>query len=124
MDKPSDNQTVMPYLILKNTQGFQEFTKEVFGAKVLKTHMNEDNTSIMHGEVQIGGDSTIMFGEASGDWDPQPANFFIYVPDVDKSYQQALACGAKSVMDVTDKDYGRSCGVLDPYGNTWWITTP
>ena len=37
--------------------------------------------------------------------------------------EKALQAGATSVMPPADQDYGRSCGVKDPCGNTWWITS-
>ncbi|WP_431200968.1 hypothetical protein ACQ86K_30970 [Mucilaginibacter sp. P19] len=27
-------------------------------------------------------------------------------------------------MPPADQPYGRSAGVKDPFGNTWWITNP
>jgi uncharacterized glyoxalase superfamily protein PhnB len=45
------------------------------------------------------------------------------VSDADRSYAAALAAGATSVMSPADQDYGRSCGVKDTNGNTWWITS-
>ena len=36
----------------------------------------------------------------------------------------ADAAGAKLVTPVADQQYGRSGGVEDPFGLTWWITTP
>jgi len=34
-----------------------------------------------------------------------------------------IAEGAVSLMEVENKDYGRSSGVTDPFGNVWWITS-
>jgi PhnB protein len=53
-----------------------------------------------------------------------PAMFYLYVPDCDAVYRRALAAGAKSVSEPTDHPYGdRSGGVIDPFGNTWYIAT-
>lgn len=118
---PADYQQVMPYLILQNAAGFMEFMKNVFDAKEKSKHMRDDNT-LMHGEVTVGN-SVIMFAEASAAWGPSTAGMFIYVADADTAYVNALAAGAVSVMPVADQSYGRSGGVTDPFGNTWWITT-
>jgi uncharacterized glyoxalase superfamily protein PhnB len=48
---------------------------------------------------------------------------FVYVDNADEIYQKALQEGAVSIMEPADQSYGRSCGVEDPYGNTWWITS-
>lgn len=48
----------------------------------------------------------------------------IYVPNADETYKKALEEGATSAMEPADTPWGRFCGVKDPYGNHWWITTP
>jgi PhnB protein len=118
---PKDYQTVMPYLILKDAKGFLSFVQEVFGAKEKQKHMNDRN-EIMHAEVIIGG-STIMFGSSTDQWSSQPAGLYIHVKNADETYNKALVNGAISLMKPEDKDYGRSGGVKDPFGNTWWITS-
>ncbi len=53
------------------------------------------------------------------------AGMFIYVDDADTAYQKALTAGATTVegQEPSDKEYGRACGIKDPFGNTWWITS-
>ena len=121
MSKPKDQQTVTPYLILSDVEGFISFTKKVFGAVETEMH-RDDNGRIMHAQVDIGG-SILMMGESTHEWKPQPAGLFIYVDDADSSYKLALENGAESITEPADQNYGRSCGVKDAYGNTWWITS-
>jgi uncharacterized glyoxalase superfamily protein PhnB len=53
-----------------------------------------------------------------------PAALYLYVNRVDATYKQAIQAGAKSLMEPTDMFYGdRSGGVIDPFGNSWWIAT-
>lgn len=111
----------MPYLILKDALKFMDFMKAAFDATEKMKHMRDENT-LMHGEIQIG-DSTIMFAEASEQFGSQPAGLFVYVDNADERYKKALAAGATSIMEPADQEYGRSCGVQDAYGNTWWITS-
>ena len=120
---PDGYQFVMPYLIVKNAAGLLNFMKTVFGAAEKYKAMSDDNSIIMHGEVIING-STVMFAESSDLWHPQPAGLFVYVSDVDETFKKALGAGASVIMEISDKGYGRSGGVKDPFGNTWWITTP
>lgn len=118
---PSHYNTVMPYLILKDAEAFLKFTQRVFGAEVkMKTG---DEEGIRHAEIVIG-ESTIMLGQSGGQWQPQPAGLYINVDSADETYQKALDAGATSVMELSDQDYGRTGGVKDPAGNTWWITSP
>lgn len=120
-ENPDYYQTVMPYLILKSIPEFLKFTGEVFGAEVKMKH-TDDEGRVIHTEIVIG-DSTIMAGESNNDWSSQPAGLFITVDSADETYQKALEAGADSVMELADKEYGRSGGVKDSNGNTWWITS-
>jgi len=120
MNLPEGYQTVMPYLILKDVTDFIDFAKNVFGATELAVY-KDDNGRIMHAEIQIGG-STIMIGQAGENWSVQNAGLYINVEDADSSFQKALAHQASVVMPIEDKEYGRSGGILDTQGNTWWIT--
>ncbi|KYG72164.1 putative glyoxalase superfamily protein PhnB [Roseivirga ehrenbergii] len=122
MKIPQGHQSVMPYLILPEAESFSEFAKQVFDAKVSLTRLREDEKTIMHSELIIGN-STIMFAGATEQFSPQTANLFVYVDNADETYKKALDNGASSVMGLSNQDYGRTCGVLDPFGNTWWITS-
>lgn len=118
---PKGYNQVMPYLILKNAKGFIKFAETVFGAELNELHTHEDGSTVMHAQITIG-ECMIMIGEASGEWGPDNASMFIYVDNADERYQLALDNGATSVMPLSDQPYGRTCGVKDPFGNTWWIT--
>ena len=111
----------MPYLILKDAAGFLSFAQEVFDATEKMKHMRSE-TEIMHAEIKIG-ESTIMLAEASEQWEVQTAGLFVYVEDAHETYQRALQNGAASILEPAQQSYGLSCGVKDPAGNTWWITS-
>lgn len=119
--KPDYYNTVMPYLILKDVEAFINFSTTVFGAEEKMRHADE-NGRIVHAEVVIGG-STLMAGESTDQWVAQNAGLYINVDSADEMYQKALDAGASSVMGLSNQEYGRTCGVKDPSGNTWWITS-
>lgn len=122
MNIPNNNQTVMPYLILPNASGFILFAEKVFGAKqTFKTMRDERN--IRHAEIMIG-DSTIMFADATEQFTASTASLFIYVENADETFAKAINEGSTVVNAITDQSYGRGGGIKDPFGNTWWITTP
>ena len=121
MNISETHQTIMPYIIMHNADDFIRFTEKVFGAKETVRKLRDNSNMIMHAEIMIGG-STVMFAEATGQWKAGTVNLFIYVEDADSTYNKALAAGASSLMPPADQDYGRSCGITDPFGNTWWIT--
>lgn len=121
MKIPENYQTVMPYLILENAQGFIAFTQKVFGAKEMHKSMRDEKT-IMHAEIMIG-ESTIMFADASDQFKVSNAGLFVYVEDADETYKSALANGGVVVTELANQPYGRSGGIMDPFGNVWWITS-
>lgn len=122
MNIPAGHQAIMPYLILKDASKFIDFTKNVFNAAVSHDPVVREDGTIMHAEINISG-STIMFTDLTQDWKQETANLFVYVANADESYQKALDHGAVSLMGLSDQDYGRTCGVTDPFGNVWWITS-
>lgn len=118
---PDYYHTVMPYLILEDVGEFLAFTKKVFGAEEKMKHNDEDGR-IVHAEIVIG-ESTIMVGESNRQWSSQPGGLYINVDSADETYQKALDEGATSVMELSNQEYGRTGGVKDANGNTWWITS-
>jgi uncharacterized glyoxalase superfamily protein PhnB len=122
MNIPEGYQAVMPYLILKDAKGFLDFTQKVFDAKEKYKEFREDGSTIRHVEVSISG-SVIMFAESTEQFPVQTANFFVYVENADDTYSLALKNGATSINEPADQSYGRTCGVSDPNGNVWWITS-
>jgi uncharacterized glyoxalase superfamily protein PhnB len=124
MNLPNGHQPIIPYLMLKGALKFIDFTKKVFNAVLTENmhRLNTDTGKVTHSEITIDG-CTIMFTDATEQWKEQTANLFIYVEHADSTYHKALDAGATTVMDLSDQNYGRTCGVLDPFGNTWWITS-
>ncbi len=118
---PTGYQRIIPYLIINNAIDFYDFTKNVFGAEEKYRQMRDEKV-LMHGEVNIGG-NYIMFADATENHSAQNAGMFIYVDDCDSVYKKALINEALPVMEPADQSYGRSAGIKDPFGNTWWITT-
>ena len=111
---------VMPYLIIPNASRFSDFMKNVFGATEIYRAMRDDKI-IMHAEIKIG-DTIIMFADANDQWHQQNAGMFICVDDADTTFNKAIQEGATVVTPLSDQSYGRTGGVKDLFGNTWWIT--
>jgi PhnB protein len=119
---PEGFRTVTPYLIVDGVPRLIAFLKDAFGARL--TEQTPDNQGrIMHAQVRIN-DSMVMMGAAMTGFPAQPVHLYLYVPNVDDVYRQAVAAGGVSVMEPADQFYGdRTSGVKDPSGNTWWIGT-
>jgi PhnB protein len=93
--------------------------------------MDGPNGKIGHAEIKIG-DSMIMLGDempGGGAQSPQSlggttGGIFLYVEDVDKTFNQAVAAGARSESQPTDMFWGDRYGRLkDPFGHSWSVAT-
>lgn len=123
MKIPDGYQAVMPYLIINNAAGFIDFAKDVFNAELTHKTMRENETDIIrHAEITINN-STIMCADTTPQFPPATSNLFVYVDNADETFVKAKAAGATVLMELSDQPYGRTCGVTDPAGNVWWITS-
>src|SRR5256885_2230944 len=86
--------TVTPYLVVRDADAEIRFLKAAFGGTEALCHRNADQT-VMHAEVRVGN-SLIMLGQANLDWKALPAALYLWVPDVDATYAQAIKAGATS----------------------------
>ena len=111
---------ITPYLNAK--LDLIDFIKNAFGAEV--THNpTPDGAGNFHAEAKIG-DAHLLLGSGYFSDPSMAAAIYLYVPDVDATYQRALSLGAKSVREPSDQTWGdRVGGVKDTSGNTWWIAT-
>lgn len=113
---------VQAYLHPLRAEPVINFLKRAFGAEELGRHTAPDGV-IHHMTLKIG-DSYLEMGEAHGPYQPMPAMFYLYVPNMEAVYRQALAAGATSFQEPTDQPYGdRNAGVKDAFGNKWYIAT-
>lgn len=121
--KPDGYSTISPYLIAAGAQKVIEFLKATFDATDLRRYELPDG-SLAHAEIQVG-DTVVMVGDAGEEWPPVPCHVHVYVQDVDAVFRKALAAGGTAVQEPTQRegDPDRRGGVMDPTGNTWWIST-
>ena len=128
---PEGYHTATPYLIIKDAARAIEFYKRAFGATELD-RIADASGKIRHAQIKIG-DSPFMITDESPDFpewlSPEsrggtPVHIYLYVEDVDRVFDQAIASGAKELMPVKDQFYGdRSGGITDPFGHIWYIAT-
>lgn len=113
--KPPGWHTVTPKIVVKDAAGLTEFIRQVFEAT--------GDYLLDRPSVITIGDSIIMVGEA-GIRSEMTVFLYVYVIDVDATYQRALDADARSVEKPFDTPYGdRRCMVEDKWGNTWQIAT-
>ena len=119
---PEDCHSITPYLLVPDVGRLIEFLKRAFDA-VERAKIARPDGSILHAQVKIG-DSILMIGEPQSPYKPLPTMLYLYVPDVDATYKQALAVGGVSAVEPMDMFYGdRSACVKDVADNSWWIAT-
>ena len=121
MKNYKDQQTIIPYLMLENALAFVNFAQVVFNAKIIALNLNDDNRTVLNAELQMGH-NVVLLTEAKDKYGKAVGNFLIYVGNADDTFKRAVFHGASVVTEITDMDYGRSGGIEDPFGNTWWIT--
>ena len=127
---PEGYHTVTPYLVIRDAAAAIEFYKKAFGATEIMRMASPDG-KISHAEIKIG-DSPIMIGDECPERNarsPQtlggtPVGIFLYVEDVDRIAQQAIAAGATVMMPVADQFWGDRYGMfVDPFGHQWSVAT-
>ncbi len=128
---PEGNHSITPYLVVKDAARAIEFYKRAFGAEELGRMTGPGGRGVMHAEIKIG-DSRVMLSDefpGAGCSSPQSlggttCQLYLYVPDVDSAYQQAVSAGASADMPVSDMFWGDRFGKLsDPFGHEWALAT-
>jgi len=113
---PDGWHTITPRIVTEDVSGLVEFLRTVFGAR---------------GEVRSGaptemriGDSMVLISDGGGVREAMSAFLYVYVENVDETYQRAVAAGAKSIEGPADTPYGdKRATVRDSWANTWQIAT-
>ena len=128
---PDGYHSITPMLIVKDGLKAIEYYKKVFGAIDKGTMMMPDNKSVAHAELLIG-DSKIMLSDEFPEMKSlspttiggSPVSLYLYVEDVDKTFNLAVTEGGKSLFPVQDRFYGdRHGSIQDPFGHIWSIAT-
>ncbi|MBI4357969.1 MAG: VOC family protein [Candidatus Omnitrophica bacterium] len=130
---PEGYHTVTPSFTFKDSNKAIEFYKKAFGAKVLDLLSSPTGRGIMHATIQIG-DSIVMMGDENPNAEncgksaetlgSSPISLYVYVPNVDVAFKQAVSAGGTTGMPVADMFWGDRMGqIKDPFGYSWMIAT-
>jgi len=115
--------SVQPYLHLRGSERMIPFLENAFGAVVTGGVPTSPEGHVLHATIRIG-DNTLEIDEAHAEFQPMPCHLHLHVNDADAMFARAIRAGATSIDAPSDKPYGRSGGVKDPFGNSWYITSP
>lgn len=128
---PKGFYTLTANLVVKNASDAIEFYKKAFDAQEIYRDYAPHEKNIIHAELKIG-DSIIMLNDELPSWNVlspksiggSAVTIHMYVDDVDKIFNQAVAAGAKVTMPLMDVFWGDRYGHLeDPFGHKWSIAT-
>jgi PhnB protein len=127
---PEGYHTLQIYLAVEDAAKAMDFYKEAFGAEET-IRMPGPDGKVAHAELQIG-DSKLMLSDPFPQSNVRPpterggptASIFMYVDDVDATFEQAQRAGATVVSELEDMFWGDRFGtVADPFGQVWAMAT-
>ena len=121
MPIPPGFTTVFPYFFVRDAAAFVEFL--VAGLDGIEVGRNvRPDGRIANARVRLGT-VTVMVSEATEQFPPMPASYYLYVEDAERAQARAIAAGAAEIMPVENMPYGdRQGGIRDPHGNLWWVS--
>jgi len=119
---PEGRRAVTPFVHPRGVPDYIEFLQRAFNAEV--EIRAEHQGIVAHARLKIGS-GAIEMGDTQGQAEPMPTGIYLYVPDADAVYEQAVAAGATPLAPPTDQSYGDRMGsVKDAQGITWFIARP
>jgi PhnB protein len=125
---PDGYHHVTPYLSIKGAAAAIDFYKQAFGA-IEVVRMPQPDGRIGHAELKFG-DSFVMLADEFPEMQvvgPKTlgntsVGLLLYVDDVDKTVERAVALGAKITKPIQDQFYGdRNATLEDPFGHKWTV---
>jgi uncharacterized glyoxalase superfamily protein PhnB len=112
---PEGWHTVTPRIVVRDVAKLVDFLKQTFGA-------TGDFQTTRPSEIRIGDSIIMVSGEELRE--TMTAFLYVYVDDVDATYNRALKAGAFSLEEPQDLPYGDRRGMVkDAWGNIWQIAT-
>ena len=127
---PEGASVVIPRLFCRDVAAAIDFCKNTFGALESMRRPGPDGT-VAHALMTIGPAMIMIEAEWPGvpsrapDPDGRsPVVIYVYVEDVDKTVERAVAGGAKILIPVANQFWGDRIGwIMDPSGHVWTIAT-
>ncbi|MDQ3682589.1 MAG: VOC family protein [Bacteroidota bacterium] len=127
---PDNSSRIIPRLVCNDGAAEIDFCVDTFDAVELNRRLGPDGM-MAHALLTIGGEMIMIEGE----WPTLPSRapkpdgsssvvIFVYVEDVDKTVERAVAKGATAIMQPQDQFWGdRIAWIMDPSGHVWTIAT-
>ena len=127
---PDGAPRVMPMLVCRDPAALIDFCKTTFGAEERVRRPGPGGT-VAHALLTIGEAMIMIEGEfpTVANRAPQadgtsPVVIYVYVEDVDKAVERAVAGGATILTPVKTQFWGDRIGwIMDPAGHVWTLAT-
>jgi PhnB protein len=127
---PEGASVVIPRLVCRDPAAEIDFLKHTFAAEESVRRPGPDGT-VAHALMTIGPAMIMIEGEwpsitNRAPWPDgsSPVVLYVYVEDVDKAVERAVAVGAKVLIPIANQFWGdRTAWVMDPAGHVWTIAT-
>ena len=122
---PENLHSLTPVLHPEGAAKFIEFLKSAFNAEQLARYDGPAG-AVLWSQIKIGDSVVGVSDPGNHEWTkPMPTMLYLYVPDADAVFDQAIRAGATSIHPPANQFYGdRSGGVSDAWGNQWYMATP
>ena len=121
---PPGMHTVTPMLCVDSAAEAIELYKKAFSAVETSRSMDPSGSKIWHASFSIGSSMVFINDPFPGMAEAYATRVWLYVPDTDATFKQAVAAGLKGDMPPADMFWGdRHARVSDKYGNIWAIAT-
>jgi len=131
--KPDSFAQLTPCLAVQDGGKSIDFYKKAFGFSVLEDIVRDEAGKVQYATLKRGESTLMIFPEGSFDSTSQapktsglePAvSLYMYVPDVDAFFENALRSGAKELLAPHDAFWGdRFCKLADLDGHVWGFAT-
>ena len=128
MGIPANSSVVIPRLVCREPSGEIEFCTSTFDAVTLGTRPGPDG-AVAHALLTVGPQMIMIEREwpmlpsrAPAPDGSSPVIIFVYVEDVDRTVERAVARGARVLVPATDQFWGdRTAWIVDPAGHVWTV---
>lgn len=127
---PANASVVIPRLVCREPSTEIEFCTATFGAVSLGSRPGPDG-AVAHALLTIGPQMIMIEREwpmlpsrAPAPDGSSPVIIFVYVEDVDRTVERAVARGARVLVAAKDQFWGdRTAWIVDPAGHVWTVAT-
>ena len=128
---PEGVQAVFPMLVCESPEAEMNFCGVAFGAVEQVRRPGPDGSPI-HIAMRINGAFLVVqsaFADAVASRAPDaggssPVVIFVYVADVDRAVERAVAMGANILLPAQDQFWGdRTARIIDPSGHVWTVAS-